>query len=100
MYFKKEKLNTCKFKGTPATLLRQDVAISGVVIFFVALVLLYIVFAGGTLAGFVITGSNQDANFVVFILGLAGLLVGAGMAFFGFAFRPPKSGADTALKES
>lgn len=71
--------------------MKIEIAISGMIIFIAALFVIYVVFAGGTLAGFVITGTNPDANFIAFVLGLAGLLVGCVMAFFGFAFHPPQT---------
>ena len=66
--------------------MKREVAVLGVIIFIVALILLYVVFAGGTVSGLVITGTNPDANFVVLILGLLGLIVGAVIALFGRAF--------------
>lgn len=59
------------------------IALAGLVIFIAALGLMYVVFAGLT--------SNPDANFAALVAGLAGLLIGAIMAFFGFAFQPSKT---------
>lgn len=69
--------------------LKRDIVASSMIILIAALFLLYMVFDGGSLGGLVITGTNSNANFIAFALGLAGLVVGAGMAFFGFAFHSP-----------
>ena len=61
------------------------------IIFVAALIVIYVVFNGGTLEGVIITGTNPNANFIAMVLGLAGLLIGSVMAFFGFAFHPPQS---------
>ena len=63
--------------------MKTAVALAGTVIFIVALVLMYIVFAG--------ISSNADGNFAAFVTGLAGLLIGAIMAFFGFAYQPAET---------
>ena len=61
----------------------------GTVLVVVAGFLFLIVFSGGSLGNFTITGNNPTANFLAFLYVIIALPVGAGLAFFGYASRTP-----------
>ena len=69
--------------------MKTAVAITGLVLLLIAAFMFYIVFAGGTFLGFIITGTNATANFIAFLFVILALPIGSGLMFFGFAFKRP-----------
>ena len=75
--------------------MKTGVAITGLVLLFVAAFLFYVVFSGGAFLGFMITGADATANFLAFLFVIIALPVGSGLAFFGLSFRKPIYAAGT-----
>ncbi len=69
--------------------MKTGVAITGLILLFIAAFFFYVVFVGGTFLGFVITGSSATANFIAFLFVIAALPIGSGLAFFGLSFKTP-----------
>ncbi|MGI0080556.1 MAG: hypothetical protein ACRECH_13145 [Nitrososphaerales archaeon] len=61
----------------------------GTILVLVAAFLFLIVFSGGSIGNFTITGADPTANFVAFLYVIVALPVGAGLAFYGYAVRRP-----------
>ncbi|MHB1908705.1 MAG: cupredoxin domain-containing protein [Nitrososphaerales archaeon] len=61
----------------------------GTVLVLIAAFLFLITFSGGNLGPFTVTGSNPNASFLAFLFVIIFLPVGAGLAFFGYAYRRP-----------
>ena len=61
----------------------------GTVLVIIAGFLFLIVYSGGKLAGMTVTGTDPTANFLAFFFVIVFLPVGAGLAFFGYAYRRP-----------
>jgi plastocyanin len=72
-------------------------AVIGLILLFVAAFLFYVVFNGGAVGSFVLTGSSSTANFVVFLFVIIFLPIGAGLAFYGLSYRRPILAAGTAV---
>lgn len=69
--------------------MHKGIASLGIVLVLIAAVMFYIVFAGGSLAGLVVTGTNALANFLAFLYVIVALPVGSALAYAGLAFRAP-----------
>jgi plastocyanin len=82
--------------------MKTGVAITGLVLLFIAAFFFYVVFVGGTFLGFVITGSSTTANFIAFLFVIAALPIGSGLAFFGLSFKSPilAAGSQVVYKSS
>src|SRR5579859_5146985 len=65
----------------------------GLILVFVAALLFFITFSGGSLGPFVITGTNPTSNFLAFFFVIIFLPIGAGLAFFGLAYHKQVLGA-------
>ena len=61
----------------------------GTVLVLVAAFLFLIVFSGGSLGNYTITGDNPTLNFLAFLYVIVALPVGAGLAFYGYSVRKP-----------
>ena len=61
----------------------------GLILVFVAALLFFITFSGGSLGPFVITGTNPTSNFLAFFFVIIFLPIGAGLSFFGLAYHRP-----------
>jgi hypothetical protein len=70
--------------------MRKGIAALGLFLLIVAAFVFYIVFDGGSIAGFVVTGTSSLANSIAFLYVIIALPLGSGLAFFGLAFRLPK----------
>jgi plastocyanin len=75
--------------------MKTGIAITGLVLLFVAAILFYVVFSGGAFAGFIVTGTDSTANFLAFLFVILALPIGSGLAFFGLSFRKPIYAAGT-----
>jgi len=75
--------------------MKTGIAITGLILLFIAAFFFYVVFSGGAFAGFIITGSDATANFVAFLFVILALPIGSGLAFFGLSFRKPIYAAGT-----
>jgi plastocyanin len=64
-------------------------AVIGLILVFAAAFLFLIVFSGGSLGPFVITGTNSTSNFLAFLFVIIFLPIGAGLAFYGLSYRRP-----------
>jgi hypothetical protein len=69
--------------------MNKALSISGLILVVISAVLFLIVFSGGEIAGFVVTGNNQIANFLAFFFVVIFLPLGSGLAFYGLAYRRP-----------
>jgi plastocyanin len=75
--------------------MKTGIAITGLVLLFIAAFLFYVVFSGGAFLGFMITGADSTANFLAFLFVIIALPIGSGLAFFGLSFRKPIYAAGT-----
>lgn len=75
--------------------MNKAIATLGIVLILVSGFLFLITFSGGSLGSYVITGTNQMANFLAFFFVIIFLPIGSGLAFFGLAYRSPIMAAGT-----
>ena len=61
----------------------------GTVLVLISGFLFLITFSGGNLGPFTVTGGNSNLSFLAFFFVIIFLPVGAGLAFFGYAYRRP-----------
>jgi plastocyanin len=69
--------------SSPLRAMKRGLASLGILLVFVAIILFWSAFAGGSVGGYVITDGNAYANFVAMAFVVVFLPLGSGIAFYG-----------------